>query len=116
MAARLAPVAVTAIPEWTYKGKPPSIYTFAEAIALSGLEGQAIRLDAATQRALLGFPVFGRRSLVLLPSGEIESTVSVCFGTDSETAKYSAATVKRAALAQKELRPGSSGPRFLNGC
>lgn len=47
-----------AIPAWTHEGKAPSIYTFFEAIALAGLEEQRIRLDAGTQRALLGFPVF----------------------------------------------------------
>nr|BCU00441.1 hypothetical protein [uncultured bacterium]BCU00785.1 hypothetical protein [uncultured bacterium] len=104
-----------AIPAWAYEGKAPSIYTFFEAVALAGLEEQRIRLDAETQRALLGFPVFGRRSITVHKDGQVSSVVKVCFGTDFERATYSADLVGRAAQANKQLRPGTTGPRYYAG-
>nr|BCU00948.1 hypothetical protein [uncultured bacterium] len=104
-----------AIPAWAYEGKAPSIYTFFEAVALAGLEEQRIRLDADTQRALLGFPVFGRRAITVHKTGAVSSVVKVCFGTDFEHATYPAALVGKAAQAKKQLRPGWTGPRYYAG-
>lgn len=103
------------IPPWAFQGKSPSIYTFFEALALAGLEEQSIRLDAATQRALLGFPVFGRRSITVHKAGMVTCSVKVCFGQDFEAATYSAALIGRAAEAKKQLRPGTTGARYLEG-
>lgn len=103
------------IPAWTYEGKAPSVYTFFESIALAGLEEQRIRLDAETQRVLLGFPVFGRRAITVHKTAEISSVVRVCFGTDFERSIYPAALVGRAAEAKKQLRPGTTGPRYYSG-
>lgn len=109
------PAAFAAIPAWTYEGKAPSIYTFFEAVALAGLEEQPIRLDAGTQRALLGFPVFGRRSITVHKAGSVSSVVTVAFGQDFEAATYPAALVGRAVAARKQLRPGTTGPRYFRG-
>ncbi|MDD2811249.1 hypothetical protein [Rhodoferax sp.] len=102
-----------AVPAWTYEGTTPSVFTFFEAVALAGLEEQPIRLDAATQRALLGFPVFGRRSITVHKTGTVSSVVPVAFGQDFEASTYPAALVSQAAQAKKELRPGTSGPRYF---
>lgn len=102
-----------AIPPWAYEGATPSVYTFFEAIALSNLEGRDIKLDAETQRALLGFPVFGRRVIRVKPEGVVESTVTVSFGQDFESGTYSADMIRRAASAQKQLRPGTTGRKYL---
>jgi hypothetical protein len=102
-----------AVPAWTYEGTQPGVLTFFEAVALAGLEEQPIRLDAATQRALLGFPVFGRRSITVHKAGTVSSVVAVAFGQDFEASTYPAALVSQAAQAKKELRPGMSGPRYF---
>ena len=65
--------------------------------------------------ALLGFPVFGRRSITVHKDGQVSSVVKVCFGTDFERATYSADLVGRAAQANKQLRPGTTGPRYYAG-
>ncbi len=102
------------IPDWTYRGKSPNVYTFFESIALADLEGRRIKLDSATQRALLGFPVFGRRQIIVHgDKGAVESDISVCFGTDCETATYSANAIRRAVEANKQLRPGTQGGNYL---
>ena len=110
-----APATFAVIPAWTYQGKVPSIYTFFEAVALAGLEERPIRLDADTQRALLGFPVFGRRSLTVHKNGAVTSSIKVCFGQDFEAATYPAALIGRAVGAKKQLRPGTTGSRYLRG-
>jgi hypothetical protein len=102
-----------ALPAWTYQGKAPSVYTFFEAVALAGLEEQPIRLDSTTQRALLGFPVFGRRSITVHKAGTVSSVVKVAFGQDFEASTYPATLVGQAAEARKELRPGTTGPRYF---
>jgi hypothetical protein len=103
------------IPAWTFQEKEPGIHTFFEAVALAGLEEQPIRIDAKTQRALLGFAVFNRREIVVHKDGTISCVVSVAFGQDAERATYSAAIVGQAAKARKQLRPGTTGPRYFRG-
>lgn len=72
-----------------------------------------IRLDSTTQRALLGFPVFGRRSITVHKAGTVSSVVKVAFGQDFEASTYPATLVGQAAEARKELRPGTTGPRYF---
>lgn len=102
-----------AVPAWTHEGKTPSIHTFFEAVALAGLEEQPIRLNSSTQCVLLGFAVFGRRSITVHKAGTVSSVLAVAFGQDFESSTYSALLVSHAAQAKKELRPGSSGPRYF---
>jgi hypothetical protein len=109
---RSAPIAT--IPAWTYEGKAPSVLTFFEAIALSDLEGQPIKLTAADQRALLGAVVFGRREIVVRPDGTVQCTIDAGFGRDWDTAEWTADTVRRAAEAGKQLRPGTTGPGYFS--
>lgn len=101
------------VPDWTYAGAKPGILTFFEAMALANLEERAVRLSASLQRKLLGFPVFGRREITVLKSGEVRSVVSTGFGMDCEAAVYSPGTIRRAVENQKQLRPGTTGARFL---
>lgn len=105
----------TEVPAWTFEGQRPGKHTFFEAIALAGMEGKRIRLSADTQRALLGYAVFGRRQIVVHRDGTVECTVSCCFGLDFESAQWSAATVSAAAQARKQLCPGMSGGRYFEG-
>lgn len=107
-------VAVAEIPQWTYEGKTPSVFTFFESVALAGLEGDAIRLSSGDQRRLLGHVVFGRRMIKVQRDGTIESTVSTSFGRDAETAKWSAWTLQIAAGAKKELHPSTIGHRYFD--
>ncbi|AJY03062.1 hypothetical protein SB768_25145 [Burkholderia sp. SIMBA_043] len=102
------------VPTWTYEGKVPSKYTFFEAIALAGLEGKPIRLDAGTQRALLGFAVFGRREIIVQEDGSVRCAVSLCFGTDYEIALWRAEILQGAAAAKRQLHPAVSGSRYFN--
>lgn len=81
--------------------------SFFEGIALAGLENSEIRLSAADQRRLLGFPVFGKQRLRVSPSGEVVVSRSACFGTTREVAIYSARQVEAAITARRQLRPGS---------
>jgi len=106
-------ITFAAIPAWTYQDKAPGIHTFFEAVALARLEEQPIRIDAKTQRALLGFAVFNRREIVVHKDGTISCVVKVAFGKDAERATYSAAVVGQAAKARKQLRPGTTGPRYF---
>ncbi|WP_395828000.1 hypothetical protein [Collimonas sp.] len=94
--------AFAALQAWTYQGKAPSVYTFFEAVALAGLEEQPIRLDSTTQRALLGFPVFGRRSITVHKAGTVSSVVKValaekahCQGFSNKTSTWSVLGKKR---------------------
>lgn len=105
---------VAELPAWTYQGKTPSKYTFFEAVALAGLEGKPFRLNAADQKALLGHPVFGKRAIVVDgQENTVTSVISVCFGTDFERAVYPADVIQLAIDHKKQLRPGTSGPKYL---
>jgi len=109
-----APEQFANVPSWTYDGAEPSIYTFFEAVALAGLEDQPIRLSADVQRALLGFPVFGRRCIVVHPTGDVTSAITVAYGQDYEIATYPVSVLRRAAFEGKQLRPGTSGDKYLS--
>lgn len=100
------------IPAWVLKGPPPGILTFFESIALAALEGKWIRLDADTQREILGFPVFGKQELKVESGGTVTVRRSACFGLDSEWATYEAMKVGAAAKAGKKLSPGVTGPGY----
>lgn len=114
MAIRIRASEAAEIPSWAYEGKTPSKYTFFEAVALAGLEGKRIRLRAEVQKALLGHPVFGKRAITVDgEQGSVISTIAVCFGTDFERAVYTAENVQRAADLKKQLRPGTTGPKYL---
>jgi hypothetical protein len=41
----------------------PSVYTFASAVKLAGLEDRFLRISAADQRRLLGASVFGKKTV-----------------------------------------------------
>lgn len=108
--AGLGRVKVAEVPEWTYAGAKPSKYTFFAALALAGLEDRLLRLNAATQRALLGSPVFGRRVLrVDSKTGMVQVLSSTCFGTDVNSGDYSPSIVQLAADQQKACTPGFWG-------
>lgn len=100
------------IPEWTYEGKKPNIYTFFESIALAGLEDKWIRISADDQRKILGYPVFGKRE-IRVNDGYVESIIKVCFGTDFERAKYSAKKIEMAVDSEKQLCPGYTGEKYM---
>lgn len=101
------------VPPWAYEGKTPGVLTFFEAMALAGLEEQALWLDARTQRQLLGYPIFGRRRIEVLKAGVVRMSVPVCFGTDREVAVYSARVLAEAAAAGLALHPAVEGPGYF---
>ena len=106
------PLTFANIPAWTLPSVPSAL-SFFESISLAGLEGQWIRLDAATQKALLGGVVFGKQEICVNDAGGVSVSRSVCFGQDSEDATYEISSI-RAALEQKKLlSPGVSGARYL---
>lgn len=104
---------IAVIPSWTFKNKEPSVYTFFESVSLAGLEEKRIKLSAAMQRTLLGCVVFGRRELIVHKDGSDESSVETGYGHDMESAIWSAEVVQRAAKANKQLRPGTTGKRYF---
>jgi hypothetical protein len=104
--------AFTTIPEWAMPQAPGRL-SFFETIALAGLEGVEIRLSAATQRALLGFPVFGKQSIKVNADGTVTVARVTCFGTDYEISEYAAQHIERAANAKLRLSPGTFGPGYL---
>ena len=108
----MANLKFTEIPAWTYEGKEPSKFTFFESVALSGLEGVEIRLNAATQKKLLGSNVFGNRAITVSENGTVDCTISCDFGRDFESSTYSAEVIQQAAITKKQLRPGWSGPSY----
>ena len=101
------------IPDWAMPTKPDTLALF-EAVALADLEDQWIRLDATTQRALIGFPVFGKQEFQISKAGELRISRQTCFGADSEVAEYSLARVSKAASARLKLSPGTFGPGYLS--
>jgi hypothetical protein len=107
-------VPAATIPDWTHAGKSPGVLTFFESIALAGLEDQRIRLSAIDQRKLLGVVVFGRRPITVHKDGTVECTVDTGFGRDSDTAVWSANTIRLAADAGQQLCPKTSGPGYFN--
>ena len=51
----------TTLPDWTLP-RAGSVIDLFETVALAGLEGTWIRLSAADQRRVIGFPIFGSRT------------------------------------------------------
>jgi hypothetical protein len=99
------------LPAWAMPDAPHRGAIF-EVFALVGLEGQWVRLDAATQRALLGFPVFGKQAFRVNADGTIDCMRITCFGADFEQSTYQAAKVQQAAADHKRLSPGTFGPNY----
>ena len=110
--ANKTPLTFATIPAWTHDGVAASALTFFEAVALSGLEGQWIRLDAKTQRATLGFPVFGRQE-IKVADGVVRVRRSTAFGMDSEVNDYDLAAIREAAESGLRVSPGVIGARYL---
>lgn len=109
----LGRIKVVSLPDWTYASKTPGVHTFFEAIALAKLENQKIRLTAATQRAVLGYPIFGRRVIRVNSDGTVDCLVSTGFGTDVEQSTYTVGVLREAVAQEMLLRPGTSGKRYL---
>jgi hypothetical protein len=72
------------LPTWTYEGASKDWYTLGAALVLADLENRWVKLNAATQRVVLGDNRFGRQSVGIF-DGELKVTRRVCFGTDSDT-------------------------------
>ena len=100
------------IPAWALPTAPHATALF-EVAALAGIEGQWVRLDAATQRALMGFAVFGKQSIRVNADGTVTVSRSTCFGMDSEQHDYPPALINAATTARKRLSPGVFGPGYL---
>ena len=90
------------IPAWAMPDAPHANGLF-EAIALAGLEGQWVRLDAATQRALMGYPVLGKNEFCVESDGRVGVMRSKCFGTMREQTAYDPADVRAAVAARVKL-------------
>jgi hypothetical protein len=102
-----------AIPAWALNNNAPNALNLYEAIALAGHEDQWIRLDADTQRKLIGFPVFGKQEIKLTTDGELAIRRSTCFGADSEIGFYVLSNIRRAAAERKRISPGCFGPGVI---
>lgn len=89
------------IPDWAI-GAGKDGPTLASAISLADLEERWIRLDAATQRKILGYPVFGKRA-IYSNGTELRTSYSAAFGTDSVTEIWSWGAITKAARARKSL-------------
>ncbi len=72
------------IPVWAYAEGDKSWYQLAAALVLSGNENKWVKLDAKTQRAILGNPWLGKQSVGIF-DGQLMVSRVVCFGTDSDT-------------------------------
>lgn len=103
----------TTIPAWTLPTTPDARSLF-EVVALAGLEGQWIRLDAATQRAIMGGNAFGKQQIRISADGELFVTRSTCFGQDSETGTVTLSTLVRAISEKLKLSPGVFGRGYLS--
>ena len=103
----------TAIEQWAMP-KVPGILSFFETIALSDLEGKEIRLAAATQRAILGFPVFGKQPFTVHDDGSVTVRITIAFGQDSEERTYSPREIDYARQHGLYVRPFTSGPGIFD--
>jgi hypothetical protein len=88
-----------ALPDWTVTDAKDA-YSLGAAITLAGLENTWIRLTAATQRAVLGFPVFGKAT-ILFDGEQWRVNRNVCGGGHVEF--FTAAQVNRAAAGRKRV-------------
>lgn len=101
------------IPQWTYQGNTPSTHTFFAAITLASLEGELIRLSAQDQRALLGFSVFGKQTIRVLPDSTIRVSRKVSYGGDVEVCTVDLDQLMRAVAGQKVISPGCFGKKYF---
>lgn len=83
------------IPAWALP-RTPSARSLFEVIALAGLEGKEIRLNAAAQRAIMGAPVFGKLAIKVTSEGEVITYRSVCFGADCAVFFHTLADIEKA--------------------
>ncbi|MND85947.1 hypothetical protein D3C80_778920 [compost metagenome] len=97
------------IADWAMP-KSAGILSFFETIALSDLEDKEIRLDAKTQRAVLGFPVFGKQVFRVNSDASVTVRISIAFGQDYEERTYSPREIDYARLNKLYVRPFTSGP------
>lgn len=104
---------VISLPDWVKPDQANSSGALYEAAALMGIENKWVRMSAADQRALMGFPVFGRQAFMVREDGIVEVARSTCFGADFEKAEYSTAKVFTAARNSKRLSPGTFGPAYV---
>lgn len=102
---------VVSVPAWVKPDQPISNALY-EAAALMEIENKWVRMSADDQRALLGFPVFGRQAFMVRDDGVVEVARSTCFGADYEMAEYSTAKVFTASRQGKRLSPGTFGLRL----
>lgn len=101
------------VPAWS-RPTAASALSFFETIALAGLEGQWIRMSAADQRAILGYPIFGKQEFRVLPEGIVEVFRSTAFGMDGEIGQYDLHAIKLAIRRKQRMSPGMSGARYLS--
>lgn len=101
--------AFTKIESWAVP-KSAGVLSLFETIALSDLENKEIRFSAETQRAIIGFPVFGKRLFRVNSDGSVTVFISIAFGQDSEQRTYSAREVDYARQNKLALLPYTEGP------
>lgn len=104
----------TPIESWAVP-KSAGVLSFFETIAVQDLENKEIRLDASTQRALIGFPVFGKQCIRVNSDGLVTVRRSVAFGQDSEERTYSPRELDYARTHQLHLVPHTTGPGIFAG-
>jgi hypothetical protein len=102
---------VVSVPAWVKPDQPIRSSLF-EVACLVGVEDQWIRMSADDQRAVMGFPVFGKQAFMVREDGVVEVARSTCFGTTYELAEYSATKIFAAASQCKRLSPGTFGPAY----
>lgn len=101
----------TAIPAWAKPAKADR-WTLYETFALLKLEGQWVRLSAADQRAVIGYPVFGKQEFRVNADGTVDVRRVTCFGNDCEQRDYFPAWIRAAVEACKRLSPGVYGDGY----
>lgn len=104
----------TPIESWAVP-KFAGVLSFFETIAVSNLENKEIRLDAETQRALIGYPVFGKQSFCVNSDGGITVRKSVAFGQDYEECTYTPRELDYARTHNLKLVPLTTGPGIFAG-
>ena len=102
-------ITFTAIEDWA-KPITPGLLSFFETIALTDLEDKEIRLDAKTQREVIGYPVFGKQAFTVNSDGSVTVRKSIAFGQDSEERTYCAREVDYARLNKLRMEPSAQGP------
>jgi hypothetical protein len=102
----------TQIPAWTLPAKADALALF-EVMALAGLEDKWIRLDADTQRRVMGSAIFGKQEIMVCADGTVKVARSVCFGTMKEVGEYVFRHVFAAIERHVKLSPGVFGKRYL---